>query len=959
MTLLSSPWRTALLSLCVWAINGSALAATFTVSMDRTNYLVGETATYAITGATPNAHILWSSTKNGISTGETAVDYGQTTDANGNWTATAGASWDATELGLWVKQALINGATAQVSFYVSANLAGLTPGPATPARDMLGIDDWNGAYPAFHLTSESLLEEDARIIHNTHSQVILFPIGPQAVTDFPGLSLPGSVGNLTDLAKSAPYQNVFAMNFSTYVLTTYAYTDPDAFGSPNLAAEQQEIANFTAYLLTTYKGTGKTFILKNWEGEWAMSQYANGGTAVRPYTFSPQLLQRMTDWLNARHAGVVQGRAMAGAVSGVAVHDAAEFVWLTEGLQSKPGMLTSVIPNVQSDYITYSSYDTINRYWSLPTLRRGILDDLTWLRHYPGLNGRPLLIGEYGFSLQNALTDADQHMTIASQAFMDASIPLALYWVAADYANGFGIATPNNQRTSVWTAFRSFLAPQNNAVLVSSTVPTVMQSGQSATALIQLQNTGNVPWDNVNRYSLQTQNPAANTVWSSSGAFLTQTESVLPNATKPFLITLTAPITPGDYTLQLQMTQELSGAGTFGPLLSFPIHVVNNQPPVVSAGADQIIVLPSTAVLNGRMTDDGLVQPLSSTWTVISGSGVVTFATPNSMTTTAAFSQTGTYGLQLSAYDGQFVRASSSTVIVRALPVNQPPPVTNQPPVVSAGADFNVAWPATGTVYGRVTDDGLNRAVTTTWTPLYGPGIVTFTDASAPTTSVTFQNAGVYGLQLAANDGQYVVTSSVTVTVSSTAVAAIPPTISSVAPANAFVGDAGVALEIVGTHLLSGCTLYAGGAPLATRYASGGQINATLPATALTQAGTLSLTVINPDGTRSNALSFAVVPMPLTPTLVAGNLGGARVYPNPMRAATGDHDVTFDRIPNGSTIKIFTISGRWVTTLEAPDGTAVWGLTTDGGASAASGLYLYLITDPQGHISHGKLTLIR
>ncbi len=98
-----------------------------------------------------------------------------------------------------------------------------------------------------------------------------------------------------------------------------------------------------------------------------------------------------------------------------------------------------------------------------------------------------------------------------------------------------------------------------------------------------------------------------------------------------------------------------------------------NQPPVVSAGNDQTVILPNTAVLNGIVTDDGLpeVSSVSTTWSKLSGPGVVTFADPLSPNTTAAFSLEGTYELKLEATDGEFT--ASDIIIVSVQPnVNGP-----------------------------------------------------------------------------------------------------------------------------------------------------------------------------------------------------------------------------------------------------------------------------------------------
>lgn len=96
-----------------------------------------------------------------------------------------------------------------------------------------------------------------------------------------------------------------------------------------------------------------------------------------------------------------------------------------------------------------------------------------------------------------------------------------------------------------------------------------------------------------------------------------------------------------------------------------------------------------------------------------------------------------------------------------------------------------------------------------------------------------------------------------------------------------------------------------------------------------------------------------------TVTLVSTDLASARVHPNPFRAARGDQNVVFDQMSANSTVKIFTVAGRWVKTLPAPSGYVPWDLTNDSGDKVASGLYLYLVTDGQGNKTRGKFTLIR
>ncbi len=78
-----------------------------------------------------------------------------------------------------------------------------------------------------------------------------------------------------------------------------------------------------------------------------------------------------------------------------------------------------------------------------------------------------------------------------------------------------------------------------------------------------------------------------------------------------------------------------------------------NQPPAVSAGSDQSVLVTSRATLDGTVSDDGKTGPVTTAWTKVSGPGAVTFGNASAVDTTAAFSVAGTYVLRLTAADGE------------------------------------------------------------------------------------------------------------------------------------------------------------------------------------------------------------------------------------------------------------------------------------------------------------------
>ena len=112
-----------------------------------------------------------------------------------------------------------------------------------------------------------------------------------------------------------------------------------------------------------------------------------------------------------------------------------------------------------------------------------------------------------------------------------------------------------------------------------------------------------------------------------------------------------------------------------------------NRPPVVDAGADQVVTLPAAATLSGSVSDDGLPSgsTVTTTWDTVSGPGTVTFANPGSATTTAQFSTAGTYQLRLTAGDGQLTASDTLTVTVN--PADTGGTVKQVEARVTAGSD--------------------------------------------------------------------------------------------------------------------------------------------------------------------------------------------------------------------------------------------------------------------------------
>jgi hypothetical protein len=94
----------------------------------------------------------------------------------------------------------------------------------------------------------------------------------------------------------------------------------------------------------------------------------------------------------------------------------------------------------------------------------------------------------------------------------------------------------------------------------------------------------------------------------------------------------------------------------------------------------------------------------------------------------------------------------------------------NQGPSANAGSDQTITLPASATLNGTVSDDGLPippGLLTFDWTKFSGPGTVTLANTNALQTTASFSTAGTYALRLTANDGALSVSDDLTVTVNS------------------------------------------------------------------------------------------------------------------------------------------------------------------------------------------------
>lgn len=212
-----------------------------------------------------------------------------------------------------------------------------------------------------------------------------------------------------------------------------------------------------------------------------------------------------------------------------------------------------------------------------------------------------------------------------------------------------------------------------------------------------------------------------------------------------------------------RVAEAYNGVPSAAPLLHIEYEsTITNQPPLVSAGPDQSVGLPSSANLDGTVNDDDMPTPpgsVTTTWSQVSGPGAVVFGNASAVDTTATFPSAGIYVLRLTADDSELSTSDDVTINVS----------NNQPPSVNAGADQSITLANVANLDGTVSDDGMPNppgSLATTWSQVSGPAAVAFGNASAVDTVVTFPATGVYILRLSADDGQFTDSDDLAITVS-------------------------------------------------------------------------------------------------------------------------------------------------------------------------------------------------
>jgi len=350
-----------------------------------------------------------------------------------------------------------------------------THAPVEPTRrmaDVLGSSHIAGTYS---FTGEDVLNEGARTLLEMGSRVIKVMLRENPAAHYPFHSAWPPVANLVEQARTPYFRALFDRPFTTFILMAFAHERPihfflDGIGPDEEAAESESLTAFARHLLTEYRGSGKTFVIQNWESDWVLTPPRSGTDPTPTREMDPVRVERMIAWCNARQAGVERARRDVG-TDGVMVAHALEVNLVGRVLDGEQRVTNAVLPHTRCDLYSYSAWDTLDD----PTRLRDALDCVRAHAPESELYGRDnVYVGEYG-APENCVGGPEAQLRkvrAATEASLEWGARYVVYWQLTcnepvrplttrpsnEDLRGFWLVRPDGTRPPVWDYFRGLLA---------------------------------------------------------------------------------------------------------------------------------------------------------------------------------------------------------------------------------------------------------------------------------------------------------------------------------------------------------------------------------------------------------------------------------------------------------------------------------------------------------------------
>jgi hypothetical protein len=289
---------------------------------------------------------------------------------------------------------------------------------------------------------------------------------------------------MAEIARNDPaIHTVLDMPFVYTLMWAYpAKTKARLFDPATLDTEYSEVYDLTRYLRETYGGSGKVFLLGNWEMD-------NHLTTSRKKEPSPELLANVAAWVDKRQQAVDDAKRDTSS-SDVEVYYYLEVNLVWDAIGGRPRAANIVLPASRVDYVSYSAYDSL-----LPDPEQKLPQALDYLqskmRPKDRLSGKRVFIGEYGFPADHF---SPQKQDALSRQVMRTGLawgcPFVLYWEVYNNAvrdgrqRGFWLIDDKGHEQPVYLTLQQFFGRARSWVSdflsERQRLPTSVEFGQIA-----------------------------------------------------------------------------------------------------------------------------------------------------------------------------------------------------------------------------------------------------------------------------------------------------------------------------------------------------------------------------------------------------------------------------------------------------------------------------------------------
>lgn len=333
----------------------------------------------------------------------------------------------------------------------------------------------------YKFTKNTNLVETANQIWSMGSNLLKISMSPRYCSENYDIPKDNKIKSLADLAKEKSFDKVLNMPFAYYQIWAYEFSqytkEPkgvkkdenqikfiNGYSDENANKTYKEIYDLASYLLKKYSGTGKTFLLGNWEGDWHLFWDYDASKPANPKT-----IKGMIKWFNVRQKAIDDAKKDT-PHNNVNLFHYVEVNNSKLAVEGKPCVINSVLPYISPDYVSFSSYTATNPPKNEVKMKEKLIQALdlinSKLKPKKGIEGKRVFIGEYGWPehFYDTKTIAERAKWVIKAA-LEWETPYILFWemynneILPDGSHkGFWLINKDGEKMPLYYLHKSFYA---------------------------------------------------------------------------------------------------------------------------------------------------------------------------------------------------------------------------------------------------------------------------------------------------------------------------------------------------------------------------------------------------------------------------------------------------------------------------------------------------------------------